>query len=73
VAAAFISRCGPDRHAASHRAASLSVVSTAFKLEFVGRVEADKVTAPHTTALQSEAEHTAKNAALVKESNRALS
>ena len=28
--------------------------------------------APHTTALESEAEHAAKNAGLVKESNRAL-
>ena len=36
-------------------------------------IDADKVKAPHTTALQSEAEHAAKNAALVKESNRALS
>ena len=36
-------------------------------------VDADKVKAPHTTALQSEAEHAAKNAGLVKESNRALS
>ena len=31
------------------------------------------VTAPHTTALETEAEHAAKNAGLVKESNRALS
>jgi len=36
-------------------------------------VDAGKVKAPHTTALQSEADHAAKNAALVKESNRALS
>jgi phosphomethylpyrimidine synthase len=35
-------------------------------------VDADKVKAPHTTALESEAQHAAKNAALVKESNRAL-
>jgi len=35
-------------------------------------IDADKVKAPHTTALDSEATHTAKNAALVKESNRAL-
>ncbi len=35
-------------------------------------VDADKVKAPHTTALQSEAEHHAKNAGLVKESNKAL-
>ena len=36
-------------------------------------VDADKVTkAPHTTALESEAEHTARNAALVKESNKAF-
>jgi phosphomethylpyrimidine synthase len=35
-------------------------------------VEADKVKVPHTTALQSETEHAAKNAALVKESNAAL-
>jgi phosphomethylpyrimidine synthase len=35
-------------------------------------VEADKVKAPHTTALDSEAAHAAKNAGLVKESNRAL-
>ncbi len=35
-------------------------------------VDAEKVKAPHTTALQSEAEHHAKNAGLVKESNRAL-
>jgi len=39
-------------------------------------VDADKVQdgkkAPHTTALQSEAEHQAKNAGQVKESNRAL-
>ena len=35
-------------------------------------VDADKVKAPHTTALQSEAEHAAKNAGLVKESNNAL-
>ena len=36
-------------------------------------VDADKVTAPHTTALDTEAAHAAKNAALVKESNKALS
>jgi phosphomethylpyrimidine synthase len=35
-------------------------------------VDADKVKAPHTTALESEAEHTARNAALVKESNKAF-
>jgi phosphomethylpyrimidine synthase len=35
-------------------------------------IDADKVKAPHTTALDSEATHTAKNAALVKESNRAF-
>jgi phosphomethylpyrimidine synthase len=35
-------------------------------------VDADKVTAPHTTALDTEAAHAAKNAALVKESNKAL-
>ncbi len=35
-------------------------------------VDADKVTAPHTTALDTEAAHTAKNASLVKESNKAL-
>jgi phosphomethylpyrimidine synthase len=36
-------------------------------------VDAGKVTkAPHTTALDSEAAHAAKNAALVKESNKAL-
>ena len=39
-------------------------------------VDADKVQegkkAPHTTVLDSEAAHTAKNAALVKESNKAL-
>ena len=35
-------------------------------------VDADKVKAPHTTARQSETEHAAKNAGLVKESNRAL-
>jgi phosphomethylpyrimidine synthase len=35
-------------------------------------VDAEKVKAPHTTALDSEAAHAAKNAALVKESNRAL-
>ena len=36
-------------------------------------VEADKVKAPHTTALDTEAAHAAKNATLVKESNKALS
>jgi phosphomethylpyrimidine synthase len=37
-------------------------------------VDADKAAkAPHTTALDSEAAHAAKNAGLVKESNRALS
>jgi phosphomethylpyrimidine synthase len=36
-------------------------------------VDADKVKAPHTTALDTEAAHAAKNAALVKESNKALS
>ena len=37
-------------------------------------VAADKAAkAPHTTALESEAEHQARNAALVKESNRTLS
>jgi phosphomethylpyrimidine synthase len=36
-------------------------------------IDADKVTAPHTTALDSEATHAAKNAKLVKESNSALS
>ncbi len=35
-------------------------------------VDADKVKAPHTTALDSETAHAAKNAKLVKESNRAL-
>ena len=35
-------------------------------------VDADKVKAPHTTALDSEAAHAAKNAAWVKESNKAL-
>jgi phosphomethylpyrimidine synthase len=35
-------------------------------------VDADKVKAPHTTALDSGAEHHAKNAKLVKESNKAL-
>jgi phosphomethylpyrimidine synthase len=36
-------------------------------------VDADKATkAPHTTALESEAEHAAKNAGLVKESNKAF-
>jgi phosphomethylpyrimidine synthase len=35
-------------------------------------IDADKVKAPHTTALDSEAAHAAKNAALVKESNRAF-
>ena len=36
-------------------------------------IAADKVAAAHTTALQTEAEHAKKNAALVKESNKALS
>jgi hypothetical protein len=35
-------------------------------------VDAAKVGAPKTTALESEAEHAAKNAELVKESNSAL-
>jgi phosphomethylpyrimidine synthase len=39
-------------------------------------VDADKVQegkkAPHTTALETEAQHAAKNAALVKESNKAF-
>jgi phosphomethylpyrimidine synthase len=36
-------------------------------------VDADKVAkTPHTTALESEAEHTARNASLVKESNKAF-
>ena len=35
-------------------------------------VDADKVKAPHTTALETEAQHATKNAGLVKESNRAL-
>jgi phosphomethylpyrimidine synthase len=35
-------------------------------------VDADKVKAPHTTALDSEAQHAAKNAELVKESNKAF-
>ena len=35
-------------------------------------LDADKVKAPHTTALDSEAAHKAKNAGLVKESNKAL-
>ncbi len=35
-------------------------------------VDADKVKAPHTTALDSEAQHAAKNSALVKESNKAF-
>lgn len=35
-------------------------------------IDADKVKAPHTTALDTEAAHAAKNAALVKESNKAL-
>jgi len=36
-------------------------------------VDADKVKAPHTTALDTEAAHAAKNARLVNESNKALS
>jgi phosphomethylpyrimidine synthase len=36
-------------------------------------IDADKVKAPHTTALDSETAHAAKNAKLAKESNRALS
>jgi phosphomethylpyrimidine synthase len=35
-------------------------------------IDADKVKAPHTTALDTEAAHAERNAALVKESNRAL-
>jgi phosphomethylpyrimidine synthase len=35
-------------------------------------LDADKVKAPKATASSSEAEHHAKNAGLVKESNRAL-
>jgi len=35
-------------------------------------IDADKVKTPHTTALDTEAAHAAKNAALVKESNKAL-
>jgi phosphomethylpyrimidine synthase len=35
-------------------------------------VDADKVKAPHTTALDTEAAHAAKLAAQVKESNKAL-
>lgn len=35
-------------------------------------LDADKVKAPHTTALDSEAAHAAKNAGLVKESNKAF-
>jgi phosphomethylpyrimidine synthase len=35
-------------------------------------VDADKVKAPHTTAIDTEAAHAAKNAALVKESNKAF-
>jgi phosphomethylpyrimidine synthase len=35
-------------------------------------IDADKVQAPKATASSSEAEHAAKNAGLVKESNRAL-
>jgi phosphomethylpyrimidine synthase len=35
-------------------------------------VDADKVKAPHTTAIDTEAAHAARNAALVKESNKAL-
>ena len=35
-------------------------------------VDADKVKAPHTTAIDTEAAHSAKNAALVKESNKVL-
>jgi phosphomethylpyrimidine synthase len=35
-------------------------------------VDADKLKAPHTTALDSKAAHAAKNAVLVKESNGAL-
>jgi phosphomethylpyrimidine synthase len=35
-------------------------------------VDADKVKAPHTTAIDTEAAHAAKNAPLVKESNKAF-
>jgi phosphomethylpyrimidine synthase len=35
-------------------------------------VDAEKVKTPHTTALGSEASHAAKNAKLLKESNRTL-
>jgi phosphomethylpyrimidine synthase len=35
-------------------------------------IDADKVKTVHTTALDSEAAHAAKNAKLVKESNKAM-
>jgi phosphomethylpyrimidine synthase len=35
-------------------------------------VDTDKTEAPHTTAIETEAAHAAKNAALVKESNKAF-
>jgi hypothetical protein len=35
-------------------------------------VDANQVKAPHTTALDTEAAHAARNAALVKESNKAF-
>ncbi len=57
----------------NEKEASMSQMSNKFNA--MGQqvyVDADKVKAPHTTALDTEAAHAAKNAALVKESNKAF-
>jgi phosphomethylpyrimidine synthase len=72
----YAASLGDNEKAALGLSAEAGMKEMSDKFNAMGQqvyVEADKVRAPHTTALQSEAEHTAKNAALVKESNRALS
>jgi phosphomethylpyrimidine synthase len=57
------------------KAAEVGMKEMSDKFNAMGQqvyVDADKVKAPKTTALDSEAQHAAKNAKLVKESNKAL-
>jgi phosphomethylpyrimidine synthase len=57
------------------KAAEVGMKEMSDKFNAMGQqvyVDADKIKAPHTTALDSEAAHAAKNAALVKESNKAF-
>ena len=82
----FCSMCGPKfcsmkitqdvrDYAATLNEKEAGMAQMSDKFNAMGQqvyVDADKVKAPHTTAIDTEAAHAAKNAALVKESNKAL-